>query len=89
MREGRLLMRKTYHAYILIAPLMAGCVLFYIVPFALILRHSFLRGSGRSAQFVGLENYMEVIGSEAFARAFGNSMLFLAVGVPLIMLVSY
>ncbi|WP_412447520.1 carbohydrate ABC transporter permease [Ruthenibacterium lactatiformans] len=82
-------MRKTYHAYILIAPLMAGCVLFYIVPFALILRHSFLRGSGRSAQFVGLENYMEVIGSEAFARAFGNSMLFLAVGVPLIMLVSY
>ena len=89
MGEGWLLMRKTYHAYILIAPLMAGCVLFYIVPFALILRHSFLRGSGRSAQFVGLENYMEVIGSEAFARAFGNSMLFLAVGVPLIMLVSY
>ena len=62
-------MRKTYHAYILIAPLMAGCVPFYIVPFALILRHSFLRGSGRSAPFVGLENYMEVIGSEAFARA--------------------
>ena len=49
MGEGWLLMRKTYHAYILIAPLMAGCVLFYIVPFALILRHSFLRGSGRSA----------------------------------------
>lgn len=82
-------MRKTYHAYLLIAPLMVGCLLFYIVPFVLILRHSFLRGSGRTAQFLGLENYVEVIGSEVFALAFGNSMKFLAVGLPLIMLFSY
>ena len=82
-------MRKTYHAYLLIAPLMAGCLLFYIIPFVLILRHSFLRGSGQSAEFLGLDNYIEVIGSEAFALAFGNSMKFLAVGLPLIMLLSY
>ena len=54
-------MRKTYHAYLLIAPLMAGCLLFYIIPFVLILRHSFLRGSGQSAEFLGLDNYIEVI----------------------------
>lgn len=82
-------MRKTYHAYILIAPLLVGCLLFYIVPFVLILRFSFLRGSGRTAQFVGLENYVQVMGNEAFALAFGNSMRFLAVGVPLIMALSY
>ena len=82
-------MRKTYHAYLLIAPLMAGCLLFYIIPFVLILRHSFLRGSGQSAEFLGLDNYIEVIGSEAFALAFGNSMKFLAVGLPLIILLSY
>lgn len=82
-------MRKTYHAYILVAPLLAGCMLFYIVPFVLILRFSFLRGSGDTAQFVGFENYAEVIGSESFVLAFGNSMKFLAVGVPLIMALSY
>ena len=53
------------------------------------MRHSFLRGSGQSAEFLGLDNYIEVIGSEAFALAFGNSMKFLAVGLPLIMLLSY
>ena len=54
------------------------------------MRHSFFSsGSGQSAEFLGLDNYIEVIGSEAFALAFGNSMKFLAVGLPLIMLLSY
>ena len=48
-----------------------------------------MRGSGQSAEFLGLDNYIEVIGSEAFVLAFGNSMKFLAVGLPLIMLLSY
>lgn len=82
-------MRKTWHAYVLIAPLVAGCLLFTVIPFALVLRYSFMRGSGFSAQFLGLENYMKVIGNEEFMLAFTNSMKFLVVGLPLIMILSY
>ena len=82
-------MKKTWHAYVLIAPLVAGCLLFTVVPFVLVLRYSFMRGSGRTAQFLGLENYLKVIGNEEFMLAFGNSMKFLAMGLPLIMLLSY
>ena len=82
-------MRKTWHAYILIAPLVAGCLLFTVIPFALVLRYSFMRGSGRSAQFLGLENYLKVTTNEEFTLAFGNSMKFLVVGLPLIMILSY
>lgn len=82
-------MRKTYHAYILIAPLVLGCLLFNVIPFFLVLRYSFMRGSGRSAQFLGLDNYIKVLENEEFMLAFGNSMKFLAVGLPLIMVLSY
>ena len=82
-------MKKTWHAYILIAPLVAGCLLFTVIPFVLVLRYSFMRGSGRSAQFLGLENYIKVIGNEEFMLAFGNSMKFLLVGLPLIMILAY
>ena len=82
-------MRKTWHAYILIAPLVAGCLLFTVVPFVLVLRYSFMRGSGFSAQFLGFENYIKVITNEEFTLAFGNSMRFLAMGLPLIMILSY
>ena len=82
-------MRKTWHAYVLIAPLVAGCLLFTVVPFVLVLRYSFMRGSGFSAQFLGLENYIKVVGNEEFMLAFQNSMQFLAMGLPLIMVLSY
>ena len=82
-------MRKTWHAYILIAPLVAGCLLFTVIPFALVLRYSFMRGSGRSAQFLGFDHYIKVIGNEEFLLAFGNSMKFLLIGLPLIMFLAY
>ncbi|MBP3705494.1 MAG: sugar ABC transporter permease [Clostridia bacterium] len=82
-------MRKNWHAYVLIAPLVAGCLLFTVVPFVLVLRYSFMRGSGFSAQFLGLENYMKVVGNEEFMLAFQNSMQFLAMGLPMIMVLSY
>ncbi len=82
-------MRKTWHAYVLIAPLVTGCLLFTVIPFILVLRYSFMRGSGRTAQFLGLDNYIKVMGNEEFMLAFGNSMRFMIVGLPLIMLISY
>ncbi len=75
--------------YLLVAPIILGCLLFYVLPFALVLLHSVTQGVGTSARFVGTWNYVSVWNNEMFRLAFGNTMLFLAIGLPLILAVSY
>lgn len=78
-REGRLL----------ILPLLAGGGLFYAVPFLMVLRNSLQRGTGRSREFVGLETYGSMLRSSVFRLAFGNTFKFLAIALPLILIISY
>ena len=33
-------MRKAFHGYILIAPVMIGCLVFTLIPFGIVLRYS-------------------------------------------------
>ena len=82
-------MKKQSTGFILISPLLLGYLIFYAIPFVQVIRFSFMRGSGHNTQFVGLENYERVFISEPFQRAFGNTLLFLAVGLPLILALSY
>ncbi|MDO5154102.1 MAG: sugar ABC transporter permease [Eubacteriales bacterium] len=89
-------MKKTYtsirnagEGYLLILPLLLGCLIFYTVPFLLVLRNSVHQGVGDSLQFVGLENYQTMLNSNVFRLAFGNTMKFLAVALPLIIVLSY
>lgn len=82
-------MKKQSTGFLLISPLLLGYLVFYAVPFVQVIRFSFLRGSGRNTQFVGLENYQRVLKSAPFQNAFGNTLLFLAVGLPLILALSY
>lgn len=82
-------MRKKSSGYILIAPLVLGCLVFYFAPFLLVLRFSFSAGSGKSIRWVGLENYRSLIENDSFVLSFGNSMKFFAVGLPLIMVLAY
>lgn len=82
-------MKKQLQGWILIAPLMLGCLLFYAVPFVLVLQYSLFRGAGTASSFVGLENYRNVLGNEMFRLSFGNTLRFLAVGLPLILALSY
>lgn len=78
-----------YEGYLLTAPLLLGCLLFYAVPFVLVLRFSLFLGAGNSSAFVGLENYRRVLGNDMFRLAFGNTLAFLAVGLPLLMALAY
>lgn len=78
-----------YEGYLLTAPLLLGCLLFYAVPFVLVLRFSLFLGAGNSSAFVGLENYRRVLGNDMFRLAFGNTLAFLAVGLPLLMVLAY
>ena len=82
-------MRKKSSGYILIAPLVLGCLVFYLAPFLLVLRFSFSAGSGKSIRWVGLENYQRLMRNDSFVLAFSNSMKFFAVGLPLIMVLAY
>lgn len=82
-------MKKAWKGYLYIAPLIIGCLVFYLIPFVLVIQYSFSGGAGRSLLFTGIENYQKVIGNETFQLAFGNTMRFLAVSLPFIMLLSY
>ena len=82
-------MKKEWKGYLYIAPLVIGCLVFYLIPFVLVIQYSFSGGSGRSLHFIGLENYQKVWENDTFQLAFINTARFLAVGLPLIMVVSY
>lgn len=67
-------------------PGLSGVVLFYLLPFAEVVRRSFLRsGNGK---FVGISNYQAVLANSAFRLAARNTSLYILIGVPLLMLVS-
>ena len=75
--------------YLLVAPVALGCLIFYILPFALVLRYSVMQGVGAGQHFVGVENYVSVWNNEMFQLAFWNTIRFLIIGLPLILIVSY
>ena len=72
--------------YGLIAPLMLGYLIFYVIPFMLVIYYSFSKGS---VGIVGQAKYMEMAANDEFRLAFGNSMRFLAISLPLILVLSY
>lgn len=81
--------RSAREGLLLVLPLAAGCGLFYAVPFLMVLQNSFQRGTGRSREYVGIETYRSMLRSGVFRLAFGNTLKFLAVALPLIILLSY
>ena len=76
--------RQRRTAWLLASPVLAGLAVFFAVPFAITLWYSVTFGVG-GASFVGLSNYAKVFRSSAFRLAAANTLRFLLVGVPLIM----
>ena len=69
-----------------IAVSLIGTGVFLLLPYAYVIVNSFIKtGSG---SFAGLDNYGAVLGSEAFMTAMGNTALFMAVSVPVILALS-
>ena len=81
-------MRRAWKGCLLAAPLLLGFLLFYVGPFAQVVWDSLSQGTGKSQLFVGLENYSQMFQNRMFLLAFGNSLLFLGVGLPVILLLS-
>lgn len=86
---GKLSKRNARDGYLLTLPLLAGCLVFYAIPFLMVLRNSVHHGIGYSEQFVGLSNYWSMLNNGVFRLAFGNTLRFLAVALPLILILSF
>ncbi|MBQ8280198.1 MAG: sugar ABC transporter permease [Roseburia sp.] len=89
MKKSKLAMRNARDGYLLVMPLMLGFLLFYAIPFLIVVYNSMTKGMGYSKLFAGLENYQDLLGNAVFRLAFGNTMKFLLIALPLITVLSY
>lgn len=77
--------KNALKGFSLILPLLLGCAVFYGLPFLLVVWYSFFQGG----QFAALDTYIRLLENEVFRIAMGNTFGFLAVGLLLILIISY
>lgn len=82
-RTDRLQVRA---AALLLAPSLTGVAVFYLIPFAEVIRRNFTDAPGR--RFVGLANYQSVLSNSAFRTAAFNTARFLCVCIPALLILS-
>jgi multiple sugar transport system permease protein len=75
-------------AALLLSPLMAGIIVFFMIPFVILVYYSLTFGVG-GAEFVGFSNYIDMLQSQSFKLAFGNTVRFLLLGVCVNMILSF
>ena len=68
------------------APSIVGILVFFLIPFIDTVRRSFFDARGRN--FIGLDGYASVLSNKAFQLAAANTAKFIAVCIPLLLLVS-
>lgn len=72
--------------WLFILPDFAGVMVFYLIPFADVVRRSFMRATGND--FAWFSNYKQIIANEAFRLAAGNTFRFVVVCLPLLLVLS-
>lgn len=78
--------KRSWVGLLFIAPSFVGVTVFVLVPFGDVVLRSFR--SAMSGQTVGLQNYRTVFANDAFRLAAGNTLRFMAVCMPLLILLS-
>ncbi len=68
-------------------PSLVGMMLFYIIPFGVVVYMSFIKGT-LDHSFAGLQNYINVLKNEAFGIAVKNTAVFAGTAVPLAVVLS-
>lgn len=74
-------------AMFFLVPSGIGFTLFYLIPFAMGMYYSFMSQSV-GGEFVGFDNYLELLESGSFRKAVSNTSYFSAVSVPLMVMLS-
>ena len=79
-REGRA-------GYLFALPSISGFLFFFLIPFGISIFYCFTRGVGR-IEYVGFDNFKNLLSNNAFLMAVKNTIIFNLVAVPLVMVVS-
>lgn len=77
---------KKYGWYFIL-PGLIGVLLFYVVPFFISLYYTFTKGISE-VQFVGIDNFKELLKNPAFVLAAKNTLVFIIIGVPIVTVLS-
>lgn len=88
-KKSKLVMRNARDGYLLVTPLMAGFLVFYAIPFLLVVCNSVVKGKGYTRHFAGLQNYIDLLENAVFRLAFLNTIKFLVIVLPLILILSF
>lgn len=78
--------KESFTGWMFILPSFAGVSIFYLIPFADVVRRSVTEGMG--AKFAGLKNYITVLENEAFLLAAKNTIKFMLLCIPLLLIFS-
>lgn len=79
--------RRGNAAWMFLAPSLLGVSIFVLLPFLDAVRRSFTDSRGK--QFLGFSVYREITENSAFRLAVANTLRFMAVALPLLMLISF
>ncbi|MBQ3392129.1 MAG: sugar ABC transporter permease [Lachnospiraceae bacterium] len=69
-------------SWLFLLPSLFGVGLFFVAPFCVVIRYSLVNNPVQG-RFVGIGNYIRVLGNGAFLLAAKNTLLFSAIAVPL------
>ena len=75
--------KEAVYGILFVAPAAVGTLIFFLFPFGISVLCSFVDGVA-AKRFVGLENYMELLGNKTFQMAVGNTARFAAAAIPLL-----
>lgn len=88
-KQTPILQNKRNHsklAFIFLLPSLSGVLIFVLIPFLDVVRRSFYEAMGKKA--VGFANYRLIFENKSFQQAVFNTVHFLAVCIPLLVIVS-
>ena len=85
--KSKLLKRDALTGFLFSLPSIIGMLVFFLIPFVICFILS-LTDSISSMKFVGIDNYVDIISSRTFRLAVWNTIKFIIVAVPLIMIFS-
>lgn len=87
MKLSKWISKEKIAVTLFIAPSLIGFSIFYIIPFIIGVYYSFI-DNAVNGSFVALKNYKELLSNSSFVKASSNTFIFMAIGIPLIIVIS-
>ena len=87
-KKTKLAKKDAVTGFIFSMPSIVGMLVFFLIPFIICIALS-LTDNINSMNFVGIDNYVDIISSQTFRLAAWNTLKFILVSVPLIMVFSF